>query len=44
MNHDLHMAEDLRRDKNANLFMVIGEPDVNITEEGEDLTVTFFYL
>jgi len=40
MNPDLHMAEDLRRDKNANLFMVIGEPDVNITEEGEDLTVT----
>ncbi len=40
MNPDLHMAEDLRRDKNANLFMVIGEPDVTITEQGEDLTVT----
>lgn len=40
MNPDLHMAEDLRRDKNANLFMVIGEPDIKITEKGEDLTVT----
>ncbi len=40
MNPDLHMAEDLRRDKNANLFMVIGEPDIAINEKGEDLTVT----
>ncbi len=40
MNPDLHMAEDLRRDKNANLFMVIGEPDITIKEQGEDLSVT----
>lgn len=40
MNPDLHMAPDLKRDKNANLFMVIGEPDITITEKGEDLTVT----
>ncbi|MBY0423946.1 MAG: hypothetical protein K2Q06_16705, partial [Parvularculaceae bacterium] len=40
MNPDLHMAEDLRRDKNANLFMVIGEPDISINEKGEELTVT----
>ncbi|GGD00691.1 site-specific DNA-methyltransferase [Aquisalinus flavus] len=39
MNPDLHMAEDLRRDKNANLFMVIGEPDVDIIETGDDLQV-----
>ena len=30
MNPDLHMAEELRRDKDANLFMVIGEPDVKV--------------
>ena len=40
MNPDLHMAPDLKRDKNANLFMVIGEPDITITEKGEELTVT----
>jgi adenine-specific DNA-methyltransferase len=40
MNPDLHMAPDLKRDKNANLFMVIGEPDITIAEKGEDLTVT----
>ncbi len=40
MNPDLHMAPDLKRDKNANLFMVIGEPDITITEKSEDLTVT----
>jgi adenine-specific DNA-methyltransferase len=39
MNPDLHMAEELRRDKNANLFMVIGEPDITIAEKGEELTV-----
>ncbi|WP_306250701.1 site-specific DNA-methyltransferase [Parvularcula sp. IMCC14364] len=39
MNPDLHMAEDLRRDKNANLFMVIGEPDVDIIETGDELQV-----
>ena len=40
MNPDLHMAEELRRDRNANLFMVIGEPDVTVAEDGDDLTVT----
>lgn len=40
MNPDLHMAEELRRDKNANLFMVIGEPDITIAEKGEELSVT----
>ena len=40
MNPDLHMAEDLRRDKNANLFMIIGEPDVTIDEDGNELIVT----
>ena len=39
MNPDLHMAEELRRDKNANLFMVIGEPDVKVEEHGDDLIV-----
>ena len=39
MNPDLHMAEDLRRDKNANLFMVIGEPDVKVTEDEGRITV-----
>ncbi len=40
MNPDLHMAEDLRRDKNANLFMVIGDPDFKVIEKGEDIAVT----
>ena len=39
MNPDLHMAEDLRRDRNANLFMVIGEPDVKVTEDDGRITV-----
>jgi len=39
MNPDLHMAEDLRTDKNANLFMVIGEPDLKLIEEGDRLRV-----
>jgi adenine-specific DNA-methyltransferase len=42
MNPDLHMAEDLRRDKNANLFMVIGEPDIQVHDHGEEISVQIF--
>ncbi len=30
MNADLHMAEDLKKTNNANLFVVFGEPDITI--------------
>ena len=37
MNADLHMAEDLRNTGKGNLFVVFGEPDINVlTPEGED--------
>lgn len=33
MNADLHMAEDFRKTDKANLFVVFGEPDIDILEE-----------
>lgn len=37
MNPDLHMAEDLKNTGKGNLFVVFGEPDIDLTEtpEGE---------
>ena len=38
MNPDLHMADDLRAG-GGNLFVVFGEPDIELVEEGETLRV-----
>ena len=34
MNPDLHMADELKTTKTANLFVVFGEPDIEIDEAG----------
>ena len=37
MNADLHMAEDLKKTDTANLFVIFGEPDIDIEPaEGDD--------
>ncbi len=36
MNPDLHMAEDLKNTGKGNLFVIFGEPDVEVHEEGDD--------
>jgi adenine-specific DNA-methyltransferase len=33
MNADLHMADDLKETKTANLFVVFGEPDIDVLNE-----------
>jgi adenine-specific DNA-methyltransferase len=39
MNADLHMAEDLKNTGKGNLFVIFGEPDIDIVPaEGEDTT------
>jgi adenine-specific DNA-methyltransferase len=35
MNADLHMAEDLKNTGKGNLFVIFGEPDIDILEAGE---------
>ena len=37
MNADLHMATDLKETDNGNLFVIFGEPDINIRDEGDGL-------
>ncbi|MGP9819353.1 site-specific DNA-methyltransferase [Salinarimonas sp. NSM] len=37
MNPDLHMAEDLKNTGKGNLFVVFGEPDVEVEDAGEGL-------
>ena len=37
MNADLHMATDLKETDKGNLFVIFGEPDINIRDEGDDL-------
>ncbi len=37
MNADLHMAGDLKTTDKANLFVVFGEPDIEVREAGEGL-------
>ncbi len=32
MNADLHMAEDLKKSRTANLFVIFGEPDIDILD------------
>ncbi len=36
MNADLHMAEDLKNTGKGNLFVVFGEPDIEILDAGDD--------
>jgi adenine-specific DNA-methyltransferase len=36
MNADLHMAEDLKKTTKGNLFVIFGEPDIEILDAGED--------
>ena len=35
MNADLHMADDLRNTGKGNLFVIFGEPDVDIVDAGQ---------
>ncbi len=39
MNADLHMAEDLKNTGKGNLFVIFGEPDIDIIEAGEQVQV-----
>ncbi len=36
MNADLHMAEDLKNTGKGNLFVIFGEPDIDLINEGDD--------
>jgi adenine-specific DNA-methyltransferase len=36
MNADLHMAEDLKKTSKGNLFVIFGEPDIEILDAGEE--------
>jgi len=36
MNADLHMAEDLKKTSKGNLFVIFGEPDIDILDAGEE--------
>ncbi len=36
MNADLHMADDLKNTGKGNLFVIFGEPDIEILEAGDD--------
>ncbi len=39
MNADLHMAEDLKKTEKANLFVIFGEPDIDVLDEGDKVRV-----
>ena len=39
MNPDLHMADDLKNTGTGNLFVVFGEPDIDLIEEGGNLRI-----
>lgn len=39
MNPDLHMADDLKNTGTGNLFVVFGEPDIEIIPEGDQIKV-----
>ena len=39
MNADLHMSEDLKNTGKGNLFVVFGEPDIEIIEDGQFIKV-----
>ena len=36
MNADLHMGSDLKNTGKGNLFVIFGEPDIDVLEDGED--------
>ncbi len=36
MNADLHMADDLAKTAKGNLFVIFGEPDIEISDSGDD--------
>ena len=36
MNADLHMADDLKNTGKGNLFVIFGEPDIDLIPEGDD--------
>ena len=36
MNADLHMAEDLKKTSKGNLFVIFGEPDIDILDAGDN--------
>ena len=36
MNADLHMADELKNTSSANLFVIFGEPDIEVLENGDD--------
>ncbi len=42
MNPDLHMGGDLKSTGAGNLFVIFGEPDIRIVEDGDMLTVQVF--
>ncbi|MEI7459292.1 MAG: site-specific DNA-methyltransferase [Pirellula sp.] len=37
MNADLHMADDLKNTGKGNLFVIFGEPDIDLIDKGEDM-------
>ena len=37
MNADLHMAGDLKNDSKGNLFVIFGEPDIEVMDADEDM-------
>jgi adenine-specific DNA-methyltransferase len=37
MNADLHMAEDLKNTGKGNLFVIFGEPDIDLLDEGDGM-------
>lgn len=39
MNPDLHMADDLKNTGTGNLFVVFGEPDIDLIEDGGNLRI-----
>jgi adenine-specific DNA-methyltransferase len=39
MNPDLHMAEELKNTGKGNLFVVFGEPDIDILDQGDETLV-----
>jgi adenine-specific DNA-methyltransferase len=39
MNADLHMADDLKNTGKGNLFVIFGEPDIDILEAGDQVQV-----
>jgi adenine-specific DNA-methyltransferase len=39
MNADLHMADDLKNTGSGNLFVIFGEPDIDLLDTGEEVRV-----